>query len=161
MDTRDLPTDGADLAAQAKPFGPKPAPKVDMRGMVPPAMAAMVDQLDSAAQAPASAEDDEEVATLDFVGDDLPFVEHRLRFPFVWEGVRRDSITVRQLTTGEVGKVSEEWARRKQAPKLIDIYAVMTGLPAPVLRALPSLDGDPVFAAAYGFLPPSFRGEDG
>ncbi len=163
MDTRALPSDAADLADQAKPFGPRPAAKVDMASLVPPEVAALVDQLDNSGTAPAAAaaEEEDEVATLDFVGDELPFVEHPLRYPFVWDGERRDSVTVRQLTTGEVGKISEEWGRRKQAPKLIDIYAVMTGLPARVLRALPNADGDAVFTAAYGFLPQSYRGEDG
>ena len=37
----------------------------------------------------------------------------------------------------------------------------MTGLPARVLRLMPHSDGGPVVAAAYDFLPPSFRAADG
>ena len=151
----------ADLAAEAQPLARPDPLKVDTRSLVPPGAAALLDQLDNSKVSTAEAEPEEEVATLDFVGDDLPFVEHKLRFPFTWEGVKHEAVTVRQLTTMEVGKISGEWSRSGKAPMLIDIYAVMTGLPARVLRALPDADGSPVMKAGYDFLPLSFRGEDG
>ncbi len=155
-------TTGADLAAQARPLPQADPLKADMASMVPPGAVMLVDELDNAsARAAATPEaDDEEVAVLDFVGDEPPIVVLPLKYPFRWEGERHDSITVRQLTTGEVGKISAEWVRTGTAPQLIDVYAVMTGLPARVLRALPHTDGDPVMKAGYDFLPPSYRAGD-
>lgn len=154
-------TTGAEAAAQARPLAGVDPLKVDMATLVPPGVAALLDQLDNpsqAAQATPAPDDEDDVATLDFVGDELPEVVHDLRYPFNWGGVRRDTVTVRQLTTAQVGRISGEWQRSGNPPLLMDVYAVMTGLPARVLRALPHVDGDPIVRTAYDFLPPSYRG---
>ena len=152
------PTEADELEAQAVPLQEKnlidvpadaiPLPPVELR-----------DQLDNS-EADASAEDEgpaEEVATLEFVGDDLPEATFPLRHPFRWEGRRYDTITVRMLTTAEVGRIVGRATRAGRNPDRWDIYAEMVGLPAKVLRALPSVDGDPIIDKAFDFLPPLFR----
>lgn len=151
-------TEAEDLEAQAEPLPEKnlidvpadaiPLPPVELR-----------DQLDNS-EAGASAEDEgptEEVATLEFVGNDLPEATFQLRHPFRWEGRRYDAITVRMLTTAEVGRIVGQATRAGKSPERWDIYAEMAGLPAKVLRALPSVDGDPIIDKAFDFLPPLFR----
>lgn len=86
-----------------------------------------------------------------------PTVTVPLQYPFVREGGTVDSITVRRLTVGEVGDVLDSLPPDFDNH---DIYAVMTGLPAPVLRGLVDVDGDKVMAVAYDFLPLVFRPAD-
>lgn len=147
-----------DLALQAVPLtGPDPlrVPIEDIE--LPPAH--LVDQLDNSGEAPAddAAEEKPEVATLDFIGDDLPAKEFPLRYPFRLAGAEVRSVTVRQLSVSELGVVVGRYQRSGKAPDLFDLYAEMCGLPAPVLRALPAVDGEPIVDAAYDFLPPYFR----
>ena len=143
-----------DLAAQAVPLSDRPK-LVEDASDVPLPPEHLVDDLDN--QSPANVEPEVvlEVATLDFFGDDLPTWTHRLKYPFRWEGVAHTEIVVRQLTTAEVGDVYRKARVADRMPELMEVYAVMTGLPAKVLRALPAVDGDPVTKAAYDFLPPS------
>ena len=86
-----------------------------------------------------------------------PAVTVPLQYPFVREGRAVDSITVRRLTVGEVGDVLDSLPPDFDNH---DIYAVMTGLPAPALRGLVDVDGDKVMAVAYDFLPLVFRPAD-
>lgn len=108
--------------------------------------------------APATSETVEasEAEELDFVGDDHHTVV-TLKHPFRRAGVVVDTITVRRLRIGEVDGV----LRRVGATKvsLFDIYAQMTGLPAPVLRGLIDEDGDAVTDAAYRFLPRALKAD--
>lgn len=87
------------------------------------------------------------VAALDFVdrkARDVP-----LQYPFVLDGRRISVITVRRLLTAQVAVLCQGG----KAPDPFDCYAVMTGLPAPVLRGLDGDDGQAVAEAAYDFLP--------
>ncbi|WP_336802296.1 hypothetical protein [Kaistia sp. MMO-174] len=74
-----------------------------------------------------------------------------LKHPFHWDGKKVGSVSVRRLATAEVAS----WRERVAANQAdsYDLYAMMTGLPAPVLRGLDSDDGDEVLAAAFDFLP--------
>ena len=142
-----------DLAAQAAPLsGPDPLQVPVEEIPLPPEH--LVDELDNtpAVEALAPAR---EVATLSFVGDG-PAKEFPLRFPFLWNGETVSSVTVRCLSTAEMGEAMRAIGAEADFD-LFDIYARMTGLAAPVLRALPSLDGEPITAACFDFLPPSFR----
>lgn len=151
-----------DLAAQAQPLPERNNLDVPL-SEIPLPPPELRDQLDNSGLA-ADAEPEgpaEEVATLEFVGDDLPEATFPLRHPFRWEGQRYDAITVRMLTTAEVGRIVGQASRSGKTPDRWDIYAAMTGLPTKVLRALPSVDGDPIVDKAFDFLPPLFRPEGG
>lgn len=117
----------------------------------------LVDQLDNSGAAAAQAPAPAEVATLEFVGDDLPEQTFPLKYPFRWQGERIDAITVRQLRTGQMGDVYRRVSAEKRGAELYDFYAEMCGLPAAVLRALPAVDGEPIIDKAWDFLPPSLR----
>ncbi len=166
MDTIKTTFDADGLAVEAVPLGGTVTGPIrdDLAKVVLPP-AELVDELDNSGAAgpePAPGLDPgDEAVTLDFVGEDLPARAFPLKYPFRWEGERHDAVTVRQLTTAEVARISGEWGRSGKPPEYFDIYAVMTGLPAKVLRALPHADGGPIVDAAYDFLPPSFRGEAG
>jgi len=99
-----------------------------------------------------------EVATLDFVGD-RPEVTVPLRYPFRLDGRPVEAVTVRELQTWEVGAIARS-IPPAEAGDLFHFYAAMTGLPAPVLRALPGTDGERVTGAAWAFLPRMIRGAD-
>jgi hypothetical protein len=111
-----------------------------------------------AATAPAVSEAvyEQDAEELDFVGDDHHTVV-TLKHPFRRAGVVVDTIIVRRLRIGEVDGV----LRRVGATKvsLFDIYAQMTGVPAPVLRGLIDEDGDAVTDAAYRFLPRALKAD--
>ena len=147
-----------DLESQAQPLIAKEPVKADFP--LPPAE--LVDQLDNSGTAPADDDAaDDELVTLDFVGDELPHRTFPLKYPFRWAGSRVDSVTVRQLTTAEVGRIAQDMARGGKSQDLYEIYAAMAGLPARVLRLMPSVDGEPIVDAAYGFLPRLFLPADG
>lgn len=77
-----------------------------------------------------------------------------LEFPFEHDGRTVSEIVVRRLTTAEMGEVV---ARHGADFDQWDIFAVMTGLPATVLRGLEAGDGDEVTGVAYDFLPRSLK----
>lgn len=154
------PDDADDLAAEAVPIAQKNPVEVSLSSIpLPPAD--LVDQLDNdrAADTGVGAEEPDEAVTLEFCGDELPERTFPLRFPFKWEGVRHDAVTVRQLSVAEVGRLVSRQGGRSIAH--MDIYAEMTGLPAKVLRALPAADGDPIIEGCFDFLPPFFRAPAG
>ncbi|WP_024277982.1 phage tail assembly protein [Xanthobacter sp. 126] len=92
------------------------------------------------------------VATaLDFV--QRPSRTVPLDYPFVLDGCLIDQITVRRLLTAQVAALCEGG----KAPDPFDCYAVMTGLPTPVLRGLDGDDGQAVAEAAFDFLPRLLR----
>ena len=145
------------LAAEAVPLQPKDRTKVGISEIpLPPAH--LVDELDNSKPAVVEEDDADEPVTLDFVGDDLPERRIPQKYPFRWKGELYETITVRQLTVAQVGRIEQQWAASGTAPQFYDIYAEMTGLPAKVLRALPAPNGQPVVAAAFDFLPLSWRG---
>lgn len=79
-----------------------------------------------------------------------------LRYPFEHPSTGVvEEITVRRLTVGDVGEILD--TLDPKARDNFDIYAVMTGLPADVLRGLMDEDGAEVSQVCYDFLPPIFR----
>ncbi|MFG1317992.1 phage tail assembly protein [Xanthobacter autotrophicus] len=76
-----------------------------------------------------------------------------LSFPATWEGRRIGVVTVRRLITAEVAALVPDG----KVPDVFEVYAVMTGLPAPVLRGLDGDDGQAVAEAAFDFLPRLLR----
>lgn len=98
-----------------------------------------------------------EVETLDFAieGEVQPFRAVPLKHPFRRDGEIVRAIIVRRLAVGEVGDLIDN--RPDDMPDFFDIYAVMTGFPAAVLRGLIDVDGEPVAGACFDFLPRYFR----
>lgn len=76
-----------------------------------------------------------------------------LKHAFCWGDRLVDAVTVRRLTLGEL----EALLGRNANVSLIEVYALMAGLPVGVLRGLIDEDGDAVTDAAYDFLPRSLR----
>ncbi|RLQ88925.1 phage tail assembly protein [Notoacmeibacter ruber] len=93
-----------------------------------------------------------EIAELDFLEE--PSVTVTLRYPFRFDGREVRTVTIRPLSVAETGGVIQ--ANRDAS--VHDFYAVMTGLPAAVIRALPGEDGEAVTGAAFDFLPRFMRG---
>lgn len=119
-------------------------------------------QLNNAADEPAAAitpsiaaapQEKTEVAQLQFLGERTRVVE--LVHPFVLDGAEVREITIRRLSVSQVNELLD----RIETSRLVtmDIYAVMTGIPAAVLRGLDDDDGREVLARAYDFLPRSLR----
>lgn len=79
-----------------------------------------------------------------------------LRYPFDHPSTGTvEQITIRRLTVGEVGELLDRIDPK--ARDNFDIYAVMTGVPADVLRGLIDIDGEEVSQVCYDFLPRIFR----
>jgi hypothetical protein len=78
-----------------------------------------------------------------------------LEFDFDYEGRHVTEIVVRRLSTAELGAVVD---RLGASFTQWDLFEVMTGFPAAVLRALDSVDGAEVTEVAHAFLPRRLRG---
>lgn len=80
-----------------------------------------------------------------------------LAHPFRLDGREIAEVVVRRPLTWEVA------AWRQQAPEdgadTFELYAVMTGLPAEIIRAMDADDGAEIAGAAYDFLPRWVRGD--
>lgn len=98
-----------------------------------------------------------EVEMLDFEieGEVELFHKVPLKHPFRRNGDIVRAIFIRRLTVAEVGDLID--ARPADLPDLFDIYAIMAGHPAPVLRGLVDIDGEAVAEVCYDFLPRYFR----
>ena len=105
----------------------------------------------SAAPLPVKAQ--REVAKLDFVSATYAR-EVPLKFPFRLGGRVIDIVFVRRLTIAELGDLLDKLP--PQRTDNFEIYAAMTGLPAPILRGLIDVDGQDVTGACYDFLPRVF-----
>lgn len=145
MSQREKPFEGASNAPIAADFSKIPLPPEGAEGE----KATQVEKPVAAA----------EVAVIEFLDPAARATEIPLDFPFVWDGREIVSVTARRLTFAEVMRVSE------MAPKdadggiaLIHFYAEMIGLPAPVIRALDSDDGQRVQEGCFPFLPRSIAG---
>ncbi|MGF3028018.1 phage tail assembly protein [Methylobacterium aquaticum] len=92
------------------------------------------------------------VVALDFLDPAAIRTDIPLEYPFRHEGREVRSVTVRRLTTAEVGAVIEAIPEGANYD-LYDFVAAMSGLPAPVLRGLIDDDGAEVLARARPFLP--------
>lgn len=89
---------------------------------------------------------------LDFVDPAAMRSRVALRHPFRLDGRVVDSVEVRKLSAGEVGRIVGDRGQDDRI-ELYEFYAVMTGLPASVLRGLPDDDNGAVVDAARPFLP--------
>lgn len=96
-----------------------------------------------------------EIAQLEFSGAKLPSKLIPLEYGFTFDGAKVTSVTVRRLSIGAVGDLIDSLPPGRIDN--FDIYAAMTGLPAPVLRGLIDIDGERVTEACYDFLPRVFR----
>lgn len=105
-----------------------------------------------AAQAPAAAPP--VAARLEFVGDKAWTKVVPLEFPFRLNGEIVSSVTLRRLTTAEIGEVVDRLGDKFGR---WDLVAAMAGLPVEVLRGLEGGDGDEVMEAGFGFLPRRLR----
>jgi len=126
----------------AVPVGEIPLPPEDV-----------LEQADAETSAPAAKAEDPkpEVASLEFEDNDVAAVP--LVRPFKHEGRWIRKISIRPMITAESGDV----IRADGTYDRYDAYALMTGLPAPVLRGLDARDGEEVIGIAYDFLPRVFR----
>lgn len=79
-----------------------------------------------------------------------------LDFPFEHPALGPvEVVTVRRLTVGQMGDILDR--RDRNAPDMFDIYAIMTGLEADVIRGLEATDGERVTGVCFDFLPPLLR----
>lgn len=130
----------------------------------PPEMWAELDNATSVAvkpeqAAPATAAQAEKpsrkIERLSFVGAQA-MRSIKLEFPFEHPLLGLvEAITVRRLTVGEVGNLLDN--RNPEEPDNFDIYAIMTDIPAPILRGLVDIDGEEVSQVCFDFLPRLFR----
>jgi hypothetical protein len=88
-----------------------------------------------------------EVAVLDFIGGDAS-VEIALAFPFRFDGREVRTVTVRRPSIMEIARVAPDFAMTDD----FELYAVLAGLPAPVLRGMMREDREAVARAADDFL---------
>ncbi|MBB5046802.1 hypothetical protein HNR60_001550 [Rhodopseudomonas rhenobacensis] len=102
-----------------------------------------------AAEAPAEAPP--MVAVLDFAGGRSKRVP--LSCPFMDGSLCRDAVVINRLTMVQVDKLVSE----NRHNDLYEIYAEMTGVPAPVLRGMDADDGEAMMEAGADFLPRSLR----
>jgi len=98
-----------------------------------------------------------EIAALDFVGDG-PDAKVTLSYPFKLDGALIGELEIRRLTLGQVRHLTER-ARSEDGIDMVDLWAELTGLPAPVIRGLKDEDGEELADAAADFLPRVFRGD--
>lgn len=85
-----------------------------------------------------------EVAALEFLDADAVRASMQLAHPFRWDGREVRSIEVRRVSALAIAEALPEF----QAQDDFAIYAVMTGLPAPVLRGLLREDREALMAIA-------------
>lgn len=141
-------TDSADVKVETIPL-----PPIEMWGELENGGPAPT----PAGNAPAAAEPPAAVVVideLDFVGD----VHKRLvplKHPFRLGGKVVSEIPVRRLKIGEIDKILRD--ATGASLQLFDIYSMMSGYPASVLRGLIDEDGDAVTEVAYDFLPRALR----
>ena len=94
-----------------------------------------------------------EMAVLRFLNPEALSKTVALKYPFAFDGEDGErevhEVIVRRLAVAEVGAIV--LGKSFDALDLYDFYAAMTGLPAPVLRAMPDDEG--VIDACLPFLP--------
>ena len=93
-----------------------------------------------------------EIAQLDFVRSDERRTVVPLSFAFRLDGALVDSVTVRRLNGYEIAAFAREHLDESGAYDRYELYSVMTGLPAAVLRGLDQDDGVRVTGACSDFL---------
>lgn len=142
-------TNPADVKVEEIPLPPQELwAELDNSKSVPASVPTAEPQANKAAARP-------EVAKLNFVSRDVERMIP-LEFPFEDEQLGLvEHITVRRLTVGDLGGILD--GRDPNAADNFDIYAAMTGIPAPILRGLIAVDGEEVSQVCYDFLPRIFR----
>ncbi|MBT9293304.1 phage tail assembly protein [Prosthecodimorpha staleyi] len=146
--TADRPPAGPQAAAQTDRLLPDDGRPISPLGSdfeLPPDD--MVEQLDNQAPAKAPALAAKPAAALDFV--DAAVRVYPLARPFRHEGRIVEAITLRRLTVSEIGRLRDVLG---EGLDRYDLYGLMAGLPAEVMRGLDA-DDLPVVEAAYDFLP--------
>lgn len=146
--------------AQTAPLAAPPADPLDGIPLPPKEMWAELAGEDAApatGDASAAPKPAREVAELEFVGDSPPLTTITLRYPFRWQGDVVREIVVRRLTVAQLGAFWESLPETGTFDRT-DVYGLMCGLPAAVIRALPDADGTRVTAACFDFLPPALGG---
>tara|TARA_R110002020_G_scaffold15555_33_gene55412 strand:- start:2373 stop:2834 length:462 start_codon:yes stop_codon:yes gene_type:complete len=121
----------------------------------------LIDELDNSAASPGtdSAERkpqpmlEKEVAELDYV-DGVPERRVPLQNKFRLDGQVIEEVRVLALTPAEVANILTQ----VETPDVYDFYAVMTKLPAAVVRGMRGQDGERVTVACYDFLPLFMKG---
>lgn len=93
-----------------------------------------------------------EVAQLDFVRSDERRTVVPLAFAFRLDGALVESVTVRRLNGYEIAAFARAHLDENGAYDRYELYSVMTGLPAAVLRGLDQDDGVRVTGACSDFL---------
>ena len=89
-----------------------------------------------------------EVAALEFLDADAVRASIQLAHPFRWDGREVRSIEVRRVSALAISEALPAF----RAEDDFALYAVMTGLPAPVLRGLLREDREALMAAASPLL---------
>lgn len=138
-DTTDLPP--LDIGAEQEQF---PLPPTEL-----------IDEMLRQEAASVPARPTIEPAKLNFVGGKLWSKTVPLDFAFELEGRVVSGITVRRLTTAEIGDVADQLGT---AFTRWDLGAAMTGFPVEVLRGLEAGDGDAVMEVVIDFLPKALKG---
>ncbi|MBY6244029.1 hypothetical protein [Methylosinus sp. Sm6] len=124
------------------------APKADFVNIPLPPEEAAAEIAAPAREAPAPPL----VAVLDFLEPEAVRKETPFRFPFRLDGREVRSFVARRLLLVEVGGLVAR-AQSQGDIDPIEFYAVMTGLPAPVIRGLEADDGELLVETCYPFLP--------
>jgi len=111
-------------------------------------------EVSAAASAPA-----EEVAEIEWLDPADQPREIVFAHPFRWRGQEYRRATARHMTLAEVIRVFESAPRdANNEVSMAHFYAAMTGLPAPVIRALAAADHEALHAACHPFLPRAITG---
>jgi len=137
---------GPDAAPIKADFAQVPVPPEDAEGAPatpPPAAPAAV----------------EAVAAIEFLAPEDQPREIVFAHPFRFEGREIRGATARHMTLAEVIRVFESAPRDESgATTMVHFYAAMTGLPAPVIRALAASDHEALVDACFPFLPRAITG---
>lgn len=127
----------------------------------------MWEELDNSGKAKSKAEAEKPAAkTADQTPADRPIAALKflkamnqsvaLDFPFEHPDLGAvETVTVNRLTVGQMGDILDR--RDPKSPDMFDIYSIMTGLEADVLRGLEAKDGERVTGVCFDFLPPLLR----
>ncbi len=97
------------------------------------------------------------IAVLDYVGENKPYRVIPLRWPFRWEGRVFTEIVVNRLTVQQMGAFWDALPPDRDYDR-VEVYGLMCGLPAAVIRALRDPDGTEVTSACFDFLPRALGG---
>ncbi|SON55830.1 hypothetical protein HDIA_2289 [Hartmannibacter diazotrophicus] len=118
-------------------------------------MAAEAGELAPATPEPTEPAAPKEVEKLDFCEPEALFKTVPLKHPFMWQGRRIDHVEVRRISGGELRPFADLLA--SEGADKSDFSALVTGLPAKVIRGMEAGDTMAVWEAAIDFLPQRYR----